>query len=88
MELLLYVKPNSKIDQISYDEQGNLKVRIKALPVDGKANKYLQEYLAEVFKVSKSKVKILKGTTSQHKKIEIEAPEVEVLTVLQSFKKL
>ena len=79
MVLTIHVKPNSKIDHIFYDEGEQLKVKIRALPVDGKANQYLIEFLAGIFRLSKSRISILKGTTNQFKKVEIDAPEEEIL---------
>ncbi len=87
MILHVHVKPNSKTDQIEYDAEGNLKVKIRAQPVDGKANKYLQEYLASFFKVAKSQVVILKGSNNAHKKVEILASETEILLLLDQLKK-
>ena len=46
-----------------------LKVRIKAAPVEGKANKELAEVLARAFGIPKSAVEIKSGTTSKHKRI-------------------
>ena len=86
MILSIQVKPNSKIDQITIDEYGNLKVKIKAQPVDGKANQYLIEYLASIFEVSKSRVEILKGSNNQHKKIEINTTLEEINRILHKIK--
>lgn len=47
------------------------KVRITSQPVEGKANKELIEYLAEVFGVKKSDIKIIKGEKSKKKTISI-----------------
>ena len=85
MIFLLQVKPNSKIDQISIGENGLLKVKIKAQPIDGKANQYLVEYLAEIFNVSKSKITLLKGSNNSHKKVEIDENEAELKKILGNF---
>ena len=63
-----------------------MKVKIKAQPVDGKANQYLIEYLAEIFEVSKSKVEILKGSNNQHKKVEIFDEEEKITSILHQIK--
>jgi uncharacterized protein (TIGR00251 family) len=86
MLLSIYVKPGSRQDQIEYDQEGNLKVKIRAQPVDGKANKYLVEYLSKVFGVPKSYIQILKGTTNQHKKVEIEGEDEKLREVLDKIK--
>ena len=46
-----------------------LKVRIRAAPVDGKANKELVETLADAFGLSKSRVAFKGGETSKTKRI-------------------
>lgn len=46
-----------------------LKVRIKAAPVEGKANKELTEVLARAFGIPKSAVEIKTGAVSKHKRI-------------------
>ncbi len=86
MILSIRVKPNSKTDQIGYDAYGNLNVKIRAQPVDGQANKYLETYLAGIFKVSKSQVIILKGSNSQYKKVEIVGPEENITKIVHSLK--
>ena len=46
-----------------------LKVRIRAAPVDGKANKELVETLADAFNLPKSRVSFKGGETSKTKRI-------------------
>lgn len=87
MILTILVKPNSKTDQIEVDEAGNIKVKIKAPPVDGKANQYLEAYLSTIFKVPKSYITILKGTTNRYKKVKIVSSEQELTEILHSLKK-
>lgn len=79
MKLRIKVKPGSKTDEISREADGSLKVKIKVQPVEGKANKYLIEYLAGVLGLPKSKVTLLKGETNQFKTLEIEAEEEYIL---------
>jgi len=52
-----------------------IKIRIKAAPIDGMANKQLQQFIAEVFNVSKQCVNITKGQSSKHKQIRIKNPK-------------
>ena len=60
------VLPNSsKNDLVLEDEL--IKVKLTAQPIENKANKALTEYLAKLFKVPKSSIKILKGETSKEK---------------------
>ena len=46
-----------------------LKVRIRAAPVDGKANKELVETLADAFNLPKSRVSFKGGETSKTKRV-------------------
>jgi hypothetical protein len=75
MKLRIKVKPASKTDEIIREADGSLRVKIKAQPVEGKANKYLIGYLSEVLGLPKSKIVLLKGETNSFKTLEIEADE-------------
>lgn len=85
MLLRLKVKPGSKTDEISREADGMLKIKIKAQPIEGKANKYLVEFLSEVLGISKSKIVVLKGATNQFKTLEIEEDESAVLEKLEAL---
>ena len=82
MVLRIKVKPNSKTDEIIREADGTLKVKIRAQPVEGKANKYLVEYLSGLLKIPKSKITILKGAANAFKTLEIEVDEKVVLSKL------
>ena len=75
MKLKIKVKPASKIDEIVREADGNIKVKIKGQPIEGKANKYLIEYISEVLNLPKSKIVLLKGETNAFKTLEIDAEE-------------
>lgn len=49
-----------------------IKIYTKAVPVDGKANKEVIKLLSEALKVSKSKIRIVRGETSNKKIIEVD----------------
>ena len=85
MVFRVHVKPNAKSDSISVKKNNELDVRICAMPVDGKANKYLVTYLSEIFRVSKSSVVILKGINNTHKTIEIISDDTHVKRLLDNF---
>ena len=72
MTLHLKVKPGSKVDQLVYDANGLLNVKIKAPAQDGKANAYLIEFLAKRLGIAKSNVTLVAGFTNPHKRIEID----------------
>lgn len=64
----LRISPNAKKNEIIRDGD-IIKVKITALPIDGKANKALVEFFAKNFKIPKTSIEILKGETSKEKTI-------------------
>lgn len=64
----LRISPNAKKNEIIKDGD-IIKVKITALPIDGKANKALVEFFAKNFKIQKTSIEILKGETSKEKTI-------------------
>jgi len=75
-DLLLTVKvqPKASKDEIIGEQDGALKIRITAPPVDGKANKHLIAYLAGIFKVAKSQIELLAGSSGRNKRLLIHSP--------------
>jgi len=82
VKLKIKVKPASKTDEILREADGTIKVKIKAQPVEGKANKYLVEYLSVVLSLPKSKIVLLKGESNAFKTLEIDAEKSYVDTKL------
>jgi len=76
-DLILYVQiqPKSSKDEVVGILGENLKIKITAPPIDGKANEHLCRFIAKVFNVSKSQVSILKGETSKIKTLLIKQPQ-------------
>ena len=70
VKLQVKVFPKSSREQI-IEKDGIIKAYVKAAPEKGKANKALIELIAKEYKVSKSKVKVIKGETSRSKVIEV-----------------
>lgn len=71
--LKLKITPrSSKNEIIGTMSGGTLKIKLKAPPVDGKANEALIKFLSEVYDVPKSKIKIIKGLTSRNKMVGID----------------
>lgn len=61
---------NAKKTEIT-ESGGVLKIKLTAPPKEGKANKELLKILSRHFKVSKNKIKIVKGERSRIKTVEI-----------------
>lgn len=73
--LHLYVQPNAKKDELVGKYGDNLKIRITALPVDNKANKHLLKFLAKIFAVANSQVKLIKGENQRIKRVIVLKPQ-------------
>ena len=73
--LRIKVKPNSKVEKIILETDGSLSIKIKAPPVDGKANKYLIEFLSNYLDIPKSHIQLIKGESSPHKTIKVNATQ-------------
>ena len=86
MQIQCLVKPKSKVDQVTVSPDGSLRVKIKALPEDGKANNYLVKYLAEVFDVSQSSIQIVSGFTNSHKRLNIVVEETMLKAKLNKLR--
>jgi len=87
-ELLVYIRPNSSRTEVTgvFGNPERLKIKIKALPQDGEANKEVVEFVSKIFKVSKSRVGILRGEISQQKDLLIDLPyEKAIILVREIF---
>lgn len=71
----MYVQPRASKDEIVGPHADSLKIRITTPPLDGKANKHLQKFLAKTFAVPASKVTLLTGKTSRNKRFAIKQPK-------------
>jgi uncharacterized protein YggU (UPF0235/DUF167 family) len=73
------------IDGAMRDADGKLilKVRVRAVPEDGKANAALEKLLAKALGVAKGKVQVARGATARVKQLEIEGvSEAEITAFL------
>ncbi len=63
-----------------------LKIRVAALPVDGRANEELIRFLAEKFVVPANQVTLLNGGSSRLKRFQIVASRVNPISLLEPVK--
>jgi uncharacterized protein (TIGR00251 family) len=70
------VQPRAANDAFAEYNDDYIKIRITAPPVDGKANEHLIAYLAKVFKVAKSGIRLLSGKTGRNKCLLIQQPKM------------
>ena len=76
--------PNAKKTQLAGEYNGALKVKVAAVPEDGRANVEITEFFSEILGVNKSHVEIIKGFKSRHKVIKVTGVSADKLKVLQS----
>ncbi|MCG6886361.1 MAG: DUF167 family protein [Proteobacteria bacterium] len=74
LQLHVYLQPRASRDEIVGPHGDNLKIRITAPPVDGKANQHLLRFLAREFRVPLSQVALLSGQASRTKLVQIQQP--------------
>ena len=82
--------PKSKEDKIEGWVEGEggkfcLKVRVRAIADKGMANQALIKFLAKELRVSKGKIKLLSGSKSRLKMIEIEDSRNYILEQLEKL---
>ena len=69
--LRIKVKPNSRIEELALQADGSYVARVKAPPVDGKANAALVALVAAHFGLRKSGVNIKSGAAGTLKLVQI-----------------
>lgn len=72
--LFCHLQPKAADDGFAGLHGERLKIRIKAPPVDGKANAYLLKFLAAQFGVAPASVSLQSGDGSRQKTVLIRAP--------------
>ena len=65
------VAPRANKNEIPGFEGGVLKVRLKAPPIEGKANDALVKFLADALGISRSQIEIVSGQASRRKVVRI-----------------
>jgi len=81
MRITIHVIPRSGKNTLEWQEgqQGQLKARLTAPPVDGAANEALVTLLADRLHIPKRTIQIVRGATSRLKTIEIDGLTAEEL---------
>jgi uncharacterized protein len=73
MILRVKVKPQARVSSLEQNPDGTWLAKLKAPPVDGKANEELVALIAEHFKCRKTAVTIKAGASGRMKLVEVEA---------------
>lgn len=77
MRLFVRLTPKSSVERIDgwdVDDKGRrfLKIRVRAAPIEGRANDALIAFLAKTLKLPKSRFTLVTGDTARLKQIEID----------------
>lgn len=66
------ITPRAQKNEISeLMEDGTVKIRLTAPPIDGKANKALVDFLSDILNVRRSRIEIISGMKSRDKRVRI-----------------
>jgi uncharacterized protein len=77
IRLKVRVIPNARKNEVAACNGDEIRLKVKAPAVDGKANAALIEYLAELTDVPRSKIQIKAGEKARIKVVELEGPSPE-----------
>jgi uncharacterized protein (TIGR00251 family) len=75
--LTVRVTPRSAFNEVAGWRDGTLHVRLRAPPVDGKANEALRRLLADRLGVALSAVQIVSGEMSRTKRVRVDGVSEE-----------
>jgi uncharacterized protein (TIGR00251 family) len=85
--LFVQIKPGSYKDEITFDPEGKLVIKIREKPINGAANDQLIKFISKEFKLSKCDVQLEKGQTSRFKKLLLNITKEELETLLNKYRK-
>jgi len=68
----IHVTPGAKNNAVTGFKEGEVRIKVTAPPVDGKANDALIEFLSTVLDIRKNALYIIKGKSSRRKLVSIE----------------
>jgi uncharacterized protein (TIGR00251 family) len=69
--LSVRIQPRASKNELVRMENGGLKIRLTAPPVEGAANEALIRFLAEALSVSRSQIEIIAGHASREKIVRV-----------------
>lgn len=84
--ITIHVQPRASRTELAGMHDGCVKIRVAAPPVDGAANLAVVELIAGLMKVAKSRVRVVSGTSSRRKVIEIDgvAPDAVAAVLVKA----
>lgn len=72
LRIAVQVMPNAAKSEVLHEIDGALKIRLKALPIEGRANDALVRFIADLLDLPKGKVSLTHGLSSRQKLLEVE----------------
>ena len=76
-DLRLSVVPGAKRSDLALSDTGEIKVRIAAPAIEGKANRALLRYLADRLEVPRSQLSLVHGVSSRHKLVRVNGLDLD-----------
>lgn len=71
------VQPRASRNEVLGVRDDVVQVRVKAAPVDGKANAAMLELLADRLGIAKSRIRVVRGHSSRDKVVAVDGMDVE-----------
>ena len=71
MLLKVKVHPSSKRDKVIQKSLDSFEIFVRADPIDGKANEAVLISLSEFLNVSRSRIRLIRGSMSRNKTVEL-----------------
>jgi len=72
MKITVLVTTNAKQPGVTPVDDQTIRVKVKSLPIDGKANDEIIKLLAKHYRVSQSQVEISHGQSGKRKLVEVD----------------
>ncbi len=82
VEIFLCLQPRASRNKVVGLQGDELKVSLTAPPVDGAANKACCAFLAKLCGLPKSRVRLISGDTSRHKRLLLEGADFKMIYCL------
>lgn len=80
--LHIRVSPNASQSKLIGFYADELKIAVKAPPVDGAANKELIRFLSKLFAIPKSSLNLIRGEASRSKQVSIDGMNLNNITAI------
>jgi uncharacterized protein YggU (UPF0235/DUF167 family) len=79
LRLSLQAHPGARRERIQLLDPTTLAVWVRARPIEGQANKAIEQAIAEALHLRPREVKIVAGGSNRRKIVEIDLPSLDVL---------